>query len=189
MPSLDEAYERDRTSVRQPRRAFAGLVLIGAGVLGVVASLALMAVAGTSITARSYAGLLAGVGVPLALLGVVVVLPASLRNRLGVVGGTLIAGVGVVLFTRMYPERWVHAADSFAFETLVVYGLGCAIALWFVFTAIASFRRRNDPQGMVQLEVVRQGEVKTLEVSQDRYRQLVGDGGEADKLVEELEER
>jgi hypothetical protein len=188
MPSLDEAYDHGSTGIRQPRRALAGLALVGVGALAVVAALALIAAAGTNITARSYAGALAGAGVPVMLLGVVVVLPASRRNRLGVVAGTLVAGGGVALFARAYPEQWVHAADSLAFETLLVYGLGCAVALWFVFAAIASFRRRNDPQGTVRLEVVRQGETQTLEVSRDRYRQLVSDGGDADRVIEELEE-
>jgi len=188
MPSLDEAYDRGGTGIRQPRRALAGLALVGVGALAVVAALALIAAAGTSITARNYAGIVAGVGVPAMLLGVVVVLPASRRNRLGVVVGTLLAGGGVGLFAHAYPEQWVHAADSLAFETLLVYGFGCAVALWFVFAAIASFRRRNDPQGMVRLEVVRQGETRTVEVSRDRYRQLVSDGGDADGVIEELED-
>ena len=121
------------------------------------------------------------------LLGVVVVLPASVRQRLGVVVGALLATGGVWLFWEVYPDQWTRTANSLAFETLLVYGLGCAIALWFVFSTIASFRLRNNPQGMVRLEVVKEGSTETIEVSESRYRQLVSDGGDAEDVVREIE--
>jgi hypothetical protein len=188
MPSLGEAYDRRGDRVRQPRRVLAGLVLVGAGVLGLLVALGLLAVAGASITARSHAGLAAGVGVPLMLLGVVVVLPASREIRVGVLFGTAIAATGVWLFDQAYPDQWVSAADSIAFETLFVYGIGCAIALWFVFTAIATFRRRNNPYDTVRLEVVRQGQTQTVEVSSEQYRQLA-DGGDAQSVIREIERK
>jgi ABC-type thiamin/hydroxymethylpyrimidine transport system permease subunit len=122
------------------------------------------------------------------LLGVVVVLPASLRQRLGVVFGAVLAAGGVFLFWEVYPQRWTRTADPLAFETMMLYGLGCAIALWFVFSTIASFRLRNNPQGMVELEVVKEGSTRTIEVSQDKYRQIVSDGGNADAVIEELDD-
>ncbi|WP_436933544.1 DUF7139 domain-containing protein [Halovenus marina] len=186
MPSLGEAYDRRGDTVRQPRRVLAGLVLVGSGVVGLLVALGLIAVAGASITARSYAGLAAGVGIPLMLLGVVVVLPSSREIRVGVLFGTAISGVGVWLFSRAYPDQWVSAVDSIAFETLFIYGVGCAIALWFVFAAIATFRRRNNPYGTVRLEVVRQGETQTVEVSSEQYRQLA-DGGNAESVIREIE--
>jgi hypothetical protein len=186
MPSLGEAYDRRGQRVRKPRRVVAGLVLVGSGVVGLLVSLALIGIAGDSISARSYAGLAAGAGVPLMLLGVVVVLPASQEIRVGVLFGTVISGVGVWLFTHAYPDQWVSASESIAFETLLIYGGGCAIALWFVFTAIATFRRRNNPYGTVRLEVVRQGETQTVEVTSEQYRQLA-DGGNAESVIREIE--
>jgi hypothetical protein len=70
----------------------------------------------------------------------------------------------------------------------MVYGLGGAVALWYVFTALATFRRRNTPQGTVEVEVVRDGGTRTVEVSRDRYREMVSDGGDAGTLIEKLEE-
>lgn len=188
MPSLDEAYDRGGSGGTRSRRVITGMVLGGLGVLAVFAALGLVAAAGHSTTAKGYAGVLAGLGIPAMLFGVVVVLPASSRERAGVVAGTALSALGVVLFWYAYPGRWTRTADPLAFETLLVYGLGCAVALWFVFTAIASFRRRNNPQGTVELEVVRRGETRTVEVDRDSYRDLVGDGGNTEELLEELEQ-
>lgn len=187
MPSLDEAYDSGQSGVARSRRVTTGVALVGVGALAVTAALGLVAAGGHSTTAKGYAGVLAGLGIPVMLLGVVVVLPASRRERLGVVSGAILAGGGVALFWYAYPGRWTRTADPLAFETLLVYGLGCAVALWFVFTAIASFRRRNNPQGTVELEVVRRGETRTVEVDRDSYRDLVGDGGNTEELLEELE--
>jgi hypothetical protein len=119
---------------------------------------------------------------------IAVVLPASNQNRRRVFLGAALAALGVVLFWIAYPGRWTRTADSLAFETLALYGLGCAIALWFVFSALISTRLRNNPQGTVDLEVVREGETTTVEVSRDRYRELVGDGGDAQRVLEEIED-
>ena len=188
MTSLDEAYERRWTGVRNPRRVASGLALVAVGVFAVVAAMGLIGLENQSTQAMQNAGVLAGLGIPTLLLGVVVVLPASRRIRLGVVLGTLVAWVGTGMFWQVYPNQWTRTADPLAFETLLVYGLGCAIALWFVFSAIVSFRRRNNPQGMVRLEVVRQGETRTVEVSNEQYRRLVNDGGDSSNVIREIDD-
>lgn len=188
MTSLDEAYDRRFAGLRDPRRVAAGLALVGAGALAVFLALGLIAVGATSTTATLYAGIAAGLGIPVMLLGVVVVLPASLRERAGVLIGAGIAGLGVVAFSQVYPGRWTQTADSLAFETLMVYGIGCAIALWFVFSAFASFRLRNNPQGTVNLEVIREGSTKTVQVSRDRYAELVSDGGDVEEIIKEIDD-
>ena len=114
---------------------------------------------------------MAGLGIPAMLLGVVVVLPASRRERVGVVAGALVSVGGVALFRYAYPTRWVGDATSYAFPTAMVYFVGGSVALWFVFTTVATFKLRNNPHGTVTLEVVRQGEVREIEVSQGEYRQ------------------
>ncbi len=188
MTSLDEAYNQRWSVERNPRRVVSGLALVGVGVVAVVVAMGLVGFRGDSTTAKQYAGAIAGLGIPALLLGVVVVLPASRNARLGVVLGTVIASAGVALFWEVYPGRWTRTADPLAFETMMLYGLGCAIALWFVFSAIASFRLRNNPQGTVRLEVVRQGETKTVEVSNEQYRSIVSDGGNAKHAIKEIEE-
>ncbi len=189
MTSLDEAYNRRRSGLDNPRRVVAGMVLVGVGVAAIIVAMGLVGFRGESTTAKQYAGVAAGLGIPAMLFGIVVVLPASRRTRLGVAFGTLVAGAGVALFWQVYPGRWTRTADPLAFETMMLYGVGCAIALWFVFTAIASFRLRNNPQGTVRLDVVRQGKTRTVEVSNEQYRRLVNDGGNPEQIIREIEDR
>lgn len=188
MQSLDDAYNPRWRGVPNPQRVAAGLVLVGTGVVAVAVAMVLVALGGDSTTGKLYAGVAAGAGIPVMLAGVVVVLPASRRARVGVFLGTVLASAGVVLFWQVYPDRWTRTADPLAFETMMLYGLGCAIALWFVFSTLASVRLRNNPQGTVELEVVRPGETKTVQVSHDQYRQLVSDGGDTEQLLREIED-
>jgi hypothetical protein len=188
MPSLDEAYDRGTFTERNPRRVAGGLALGTAGALAVLAAVVLVAIGGDATAAKAQAGVLAGLGVPALLLSVVFVLPASTRRRAGVVAGSALTVVGVWLFWQAYPSNWTRTANSMAFETVMLYAVGAAVALWFVFAALATFRRRNTPQGTVELEVVRQGETKTVEVSRHRYQELVSDGGDASQVLEELDE-
>jgi hypothetical protein len=186
MPSLDEAYDRRWDRLRDPHRVGVGLLLAAVGGLAVLAAMVLVAVEPESTGAKQSAGIAAGLGVPAMLLGVVVVLPASRRNRLGVLAGTGLTVLGVLLFWFAYPDRWTRTADPLAFEMLAVYAAGCVIGLWFVFSALASTRLRNVPRGTVEVEVVRQGQTRTVEVSRDRYDSLVGDGGSGDEPLTEL---
>lgn len=188
MRSLDEAYSRRRAG-HDRRRVAGGAGLGFAGAVAVLGAISLVAVAGDATTAKRYAGVLAGLGIPAMLLAVVVVLPAGWQNRAGVVVGSGLTVVGVVVFWRVYPTRWTGAADPLVFETAVVYGLGGAVALAFVFLAIATVRRRNSPQGTVRLAVNRDGGTETVEVSQREYRrvrQSMSDGGNAEQIIEDL---
>lgn len=187
MTSLDDAYSRSpRDSLSG--RVLAGAVLLTVGALAIVAAIGLVWLGTTNTTTKLWAGITAGLGIPAMLAGVVVVLPASFRQRLGVAIGTALATVGIWLFRYAYPDRWTRTANPIAFETLLVYGLGCAIALWFVFGAIATTRLRNNPQGTVSLEIIQEGETKTIEVDRSEYRNLVSDGGDATEYLDELEE-
>jgi thiol:disulfide interchange protein len=186
MTSLDEAYG-DESAVSRPRQSFAGGALVGLGVLAIVAAMAAVW-AGNGTAAKQAAGIAAGVGIPLMLIGIVVALPASRRTRVGVIIGTVLSAGGVWLFQYAYPDRWTRTANPLAFETLLIYGVGCAIAVWFVFTAIANTRLRNNPQGTVSLEVVMQGETKTVEVSNREYRKIVSDGGDPTYYIDDLED-
>lgn len=187
MPSLDKAYDRRWDGLNDPQRVGIGLVLTGVGALAGLIALGLVALSPGDQSAMKVAGITAGLGVPAMLLGIVVVLPASRQNRLGVLAGAALTVIGVALFWVAYPSRWTRTDSSLAFETLIIYAIGAAIALWFVFSALAAARIRNSPLGTVELEVVREGETQTIEVSHDRYRELVSDGGDAADVLKELE--
>lgn len=188
MPSLDDAYGGTRFDGRDPRRVYGGMAVLVAGALALLAALVLVAIGGDQVGAKRSAGILAGLGIPVLLCGVVAVLPASTRERLGVLLGAALTVVGVGLFAYAYPARWTRTADPLAFETAMVYGLGGAIALWFVFTAVATAHLRNNPHGTVTLEVVRQSGTRTVQVSRDRYDALVSDGGDPSDVIREIED-
>lgn len=189
MQSLADTYDRpDYFEGRDPRRIYAGMALLAAGALALSAGLALLAIGGDSFAAKAWAGLLGGLGVPALLGGVVIVLPASTRERAGVLLGAVLTLAAVGLFWHVYPQRWAGAADSLAFETVLVYGLGAAVALWFVFTAIATAHIRNDPPGTVRLELIKAGTTETVRVSRDRYEAIVSDGGDPRELIREIDD-
>ena len=198
MPSLSEAYERGEWTGRDPRRVSAGGALFALGALAVVSAIAVLTTglagvvgASTEIAARRLAGTLAGLGIPALFLGVVAVLPSSRRERAGALLGAALNVAGVWLFRQAYPDRWVGVADSLAFQTAMVYFVGGSVALWFVLSAVATFKLRNNPQGKVTLEVTRQGETEELRVSRreyQRYERAIKGDGEAD-VASELRSR
>jgi hypothetical protein len=188
MPSLDDAYGESRFEGRDPRRVYGGMAVVVAGALVLFVAVVAVAIGGDKVAAKRWAGLLAGLGIPALLCGVVAVLPASTRARIGVVVGAALNVVGVALFWHAYPGQWTRTADSLAFETAMVYGLGGAIALWFVFTAVATAHIRNNPHGTVTLELVQQGSTRTVQVSRDKYDALVSDGGDPSDVIRELDD-
>jgi len=199
MERLGDAYGT-RWEGRDPRRVVAGAasIAVGAlavlvGVLVVTTPLADLLGASDSQAARRLAGQFAGIGVPLALVGVVSVLPTRHRERVGVLAGAGACALGVALFSSAYPGHWGGGASPTAFLTAVTYFAGGCVALWFVFTAVAEFRTRNNPHGSVRLRLRRQGETRTVHLSPgeyERYRDAVAsDGGEREQVIRELEAR
>jgi hypothetical protein len=172
MPSLSQAYER-REVDRQRRVAVGGLVFV----LGVAAVAAAILLATTSLSgrfgfgtdaARLRAGLLAGVGVPALFGGLVAVLPTGRSARLRAAMGIGLTLAAVVAFWRVYPNHWLGAGGapvSLTAGVLGLYALGALAGLWAVFGALATFSRRNDPAATVTLEVTRNGETRTVELS------------------------
>ncbi|MFC4438713.1 MULTISPECIES: DUF7139 domain-containing protein [Natrialbaceae] len=169
MTSLTEAYQGNTREVTSLRRLYAGtsLVLLGA-MLSVLAVLVpttdLFAgyVAGATAwdmpdhyaTVR-VAGALAGVGVPAALVGVFLVLPASRRVRAAGAISASLCLLGVVLFWEAYPHHWRGHGADLTLEVSTIYLLGLFIAVWCLFVAVVNFKTRNDPGGMLEMNVTR----------------------------------
>jgi hypothetical protein len=199
MPSLSEAYtDRRNRGTRDPRRIALGAAVSLSGAVALVVALLVVTTplgdllgATDSVAAKHIGGVLAGLGGPAVLLGVVAVLPSKRRQQIGVVAGSLVAVAGVTLFSVAYPERWVDAADPLVFETAVVYFVGGFAALWYVFVAVVNVRRRNDPHGTVTLEIETGGETRRVEVTPGElraYRSELADRGSED-VVTEIERR
>jgi hypothetical protein len=197
MPSLGEAYGGRQWADRDPYRLVTGAALFLVGVAGVVlaillvtSSLAAVVGDGSLTASKRQAGTLAGLSVPVMLLGLVVVLPSSRRERVGALAGALVAGAGAGLFWYAYPARWTRTANPLAFETTMVYFLGSALALWFVFRSLATFTARNNPGGTVTLSVKRRGGTETVQLSREKYERyrdtIRGDGGTDETVITDL---
>ncbi|WP_254764669.1 DUF7139 domain-containing protein [Natrinema marinum] len=182
MTSLTEVYDGTARGVTS-RRLYAGttLVLFGA-LLAVVAVLIATTdlfggyavdlsgdLAAQFATVRA-AGVLAGLSVPTILVGVFVVLPAGRRVRAAAVISASLCLFGVALFWHAYPHQWRYGSDQLTLEVSAVYLLGLLAAVWCLFAAVATFKRRNDPGGNLEMNVTRHNQtVLEVEDSNDSY--------------------
>jgi len=168
MTSLSEAYEEGaRTVVDRRRRVFAGVLFaVGVVLAGVgigLTTTGLRSWAGLGVVeAREVAGVLAGLGVPAALVGIVVALSTSDETRAAAVIGSSLAAFGVLLFVYAYPSRWLANEPALAVVTVGIYALGVLVAFWCLFVAVATFSDRNDPGGTVRVEITDEGTVRLI---------------------------
>ncbi len=104
-------------------------------------------------------------------VGIFTVLPASRVQRAAAAVGAGLAVLGVMLFRAAYPYNWytpgtgVPSTATLAF--VLVYAAGIITTFWCLFTAVATFKTRNDPGGTVTLTVTKDGETHTVEVPAD----------------------
>lgn len=179
MASLAEVYDARGVSGRRLRLGV-GLFLLGAaltfgGVLAATTDLLTGAGFGT-VEAWELAGVLAGVGLPVAFLGVVAVLPTSPRVRAVAIVGAVLSIAGVAAFRWAYPVRWIGGAGpNLTLPVLGLYFLGTITTCLCVFWAVAAAKARNDPGGTVELEMTDAG-VRVVSASGGLRRQLGGIG-------------
>ncbi|WP_226006859.1 DUF7139 domain-containing protein [Natrinema salinisoli] len=199
MTSLTEAYDGTAPGVTS-RRLYAGTALVFLGaLLAVVAVLVATTdlfggyavdlwgeMAARFATVRA-AGILAGLSVPIVLIGVFVVLPASRRIQATAAISASLCLLGVVLFWHAYPHHWRYGGDQLTFEVSAIYLLGLLPALWCLFVAVATFKRRNDPGGHLEMNVTRHNRT-VLEVDESNESSGLGGigffGGTPDGEVE-----
>ncbi|WP_440764214.1 DUF7139 domain-containing protein [Natronorubrum sp. DTA7] len=200
MTSLTEAYDGSAGEVASPRRLYAGtaLVLVGA-VLAVAAVLMattdLWSGFATSLSPTidahyasiRVAGVLAGLGVPAALVGVFIVLPAGRRVKAAAAISVSLCLLGVVLFWGAYPHDWRSYGDDHTLRVSAIYLLGLFTALWSLFTAVVNFKTRNDPGGALEMNVTRHNQT-VVEVTESNESTGLGGigffGGTPDGDVE-----
>ncbi|NIB98733.1 hypothetical protein [Halobacterium sp. R2-5] len=176
MTSLGETYDR-RAGEASQRRVYLGTGLFAAGALLVVGGI-LAGATGLLINngfgqyeSREIAVILAGLGVPAVLVGIFTVLPANRLQRGAAAVGAGLSVLGVMLFRATYPYLYVPnsggvpTTGTLAF--ILVYAAGIITTFWCLFTAVATFKTRNDPGGTVTLTVTKDGETHTVEVPAD----------------------
>jgi hypothetical protein len=171
MTSLSDAYEKGmRTVVDRRRRVLAvSLFALGAAMCAVAILLTTTGVrswVGFDVTgARRVGGVLAGLGLPAAMIGIFAALPASDETRAAAAIGASVAVFGVLLFVSLYPSRWLSsdsASPALAVATVGLYALGTLVVFWCLFVAVATFNRRNDPGGTARVEVTDEGTVRLI---------------------------
>jgi len=188
MTSLATAYDQNEGEVSR-RRLVLGTGLFVAGALLVLVGIASGATAvlteyGFSVgESREIAGVLAGVGIPAVFVGIFTVLPANNHQRAAAAAGAGVAVLGVTLFRIAYPAQWLDAnlvPTTFGLVVIAIYFLGTITTFWCLFTAAATFKRRNDPGGTVSLTYTDGGETKTVRVAAEdasRAKQALGSLG------------
>ncbi|MCT9095849.1 DMT family transporter [Haloarchaeobius sp. HME9146] len=188
MTSLADVYEDNVGEVENLRRFYLGMGLFLAGalltVLGIVVGATdVLAGLGVGIYgSREIAGVLGGLGIPAVLVGVFTVLPASRRIRAAAAIGASVCVLGVALFSRVYPGDWIGSPTASQGMTLlvaVVYFVGVFTAIGCLFSAVVTFKTRNDPGGTVTMQVTREGETKYVEVPEEKVDEVEGEKASA----------
>lgn len=179
MPSLGETYER-RAGAASRRQVVLGTGLFASGAVLVVAAIVtgatglLIGNGFTVFEGREIAGVLAGLGLPAVFVGITIVLPATNLHRAASVVGSGLAVLGVMLFRYAYPEQWYAAPgvpSTLVLALLLIYFAGVLTTFWSLFTAVATFKTRNDPGGTVSLTVSKGGAAaKAVEVVQTEFQ-------------------
>src|SRR6056297_1051656 len=187
MTSLTEVYDGTAPGVTG-RRLYAGTALV---ILGAILAVVAVLVATTDLfggyavelsgdIAAQFAtvrvgGALAGLSIPVALVGVFVVLPASRRVQAAAAISASLCLLGIALFWYAYPTHWRGYGQQLTLEVSVVYLLGLLTSVWSLFSAVATFKQRNDPGGTLQMNVTRHN--KTVIEADDNDDTPSGLGG------------
>jgi hypothetical protein len=168
MTSLSKVYEGGGQTAVGHRRRVLAMVLFAVGVTMGAAAILLTTTGLRSwvgldvVGARETAGLLAGLGLPAAMVGIFAALPASDETRAAATIGASIAVFGVFLFLYAYPSQWLANDPALAIATVAIYTLGVLVTFWCLFVAVATFNRRNAPGGTARVEITDEGKVRLV---------------------------
>jgi hypothetical protein len=132
--------------IRQSREALAAIALVATGVallfvgtLTATTDVFDLFIGSTTEEAWWTAGVLAGLGLPIAVVGVFVVLPATDFQRLGAAVGLAVAVLGVILFALSFPHQWQGDAVDRSLLVVLTYLTGALLTITYLFLAVANF--------------------------------------------------
>ena len=169
MTSLSEVYEGGMGTVVGRRQRILGMGLFALGTAMVVAAIPLATTDVGALFAlsvyesRLVAGVLAGLGLPAAFVGIFTVLPANAPTRALAAIGSALSIFGVMLFAYAYPSQWVSNEPVLALLTTLVYVVGVLLTFWCLFVGVATFKTRNDPGGTARVELTEEGRIKIVD--------------------------
>jgi hypothetical protein len=175
MTSLSEVYTGGVGTVASRRRRLLGTGLFVVGTAMVVGAIPLATTGlrtelGLGVyEARELAGVLAGLGLPAAFVGIFTVLPAGRATRAAATIGASIAVLGVAVFRVVYPGSWLGTEPTIAVATVLLYAVGTLVTFWCLFVGAATFKTRNEPGGTARIEVTDEGTVRVVTEADDGF--------------------
>lgn len=159
MTSLGDVYGAQARGMVDYRYLRGGVALFLGGITFALVSL-IVATTGLgrlfglgTYDARLVAGVLAGLGVIMVLLGTMALFPATQRARATAIIGASVAILGVGLFYHAYPSDWAGYGRDLTPYVSAVYAFGIVTMAWTLFKTVATFNRRNAPGGTVNLQL------------------------------------
>lgn len=181
--NLADVYTDNLGAFESIKHLYAGVVLFVLGLifLGVAVFVATTTVlSGFGLNKWQHwevAGVIGGVGLPLALTGVIIVMPSQTRRTWMAIVGVVLCLTGVIGFYIAFPHQWVGDPTNRAFTVTSVYGVGSIITLWCMFSGIIDFKTRNNPGGTVRLKVTRHGSTEYIEIDKEKLQDNLGSLG------------
>jgi hypothetical protein len=128
-----------------------GCAAIVTGILAATTTLLSTTFGLTTTESWEVAGILAGIGVLTVLVGMLTILPATRRQRIGATIGVVTGLIGTAWFYTAFPHQWHGDPVDQSVYVVTVYFIGLLITLGYFFHAVANFKTRNNPGGTVNL--------------------------------------
>lgn len=120
---------------------------------------------------RGPAYALGMMSLPVAMLGVIVLLPIDNRAIYTGAGGTIVTFLSVVAFSIFYPEQWNVVGTDYSAPVVLVYGVGLAAVLTSMGAALVAHQIERHKPGPADIEPMEEEEpeetISDEEVEQD----------------------
>lgn len=176
MPSLAEVYERRVGEVESLERLYLGFTIFSLGILmvflggliGVFEPIGALFGAGNPTEQWGLGAVLAGLGIPVALIGIYTVIPTSWENRVIAAAGIVFGFLGVAAFVVVYPHMWHNDPVDLTWLVFLIYTTGAVLDMWGLFRSVLTIEV-SVPNNSISLQYT-QEEGKEPEEGDSRQR-------------------